>query len=94
MGKMNSKDFVAVMAERNGTTKVQAAKELDNVLGTLVDVTANGDEVGFAGYFQTEIRDVAEREYPNPQDRTQTVVSPAHKKVVMKTGSKFQAAVN
>lgn len=92
--KMNKKEFIASMAKRNGTTKVQASKELANVLGTLLDVSADGMELQLLGEFSTEIRDVAERSYPNPQDREQTVTVPAHKKFVIKAGSKFQAVVN
>ena len=92
--KMNKKELIGAMALRNGTTKVQAAKELSNVLGTLLDLTADLKEVQLLGDFSTEIRDVESRDYPNPQDRTQIVTVDAHKKVVIKAGSKFQAAVN
>ena len=92
--KMNKKEFIGAMSKRNGTTKVQASKELANVLGTLLDVSADNIEVQLLGEFSTEIRDVAERVYPNPQNREETVTIEAHKKFVIKAGSKFQAAVN
>ena len=92
--KINRKELVAMMAERNGTTKIQATKELANVLGTILDATADGIEIQLLGEISTEIRDVAEREYPNPQGREKTITVPAHKKLVIKAGSKFQSAVN
>lgn len=91
--KMNQKEFIDAMALRNGTTKTQAAKEFANVMGTLVDVTADGQELQFTGLFNTEIRDVEARDYRNPQD--QSIVSKdAHKKLVIKAGSKLYSAVN
>jgi DNA-binding protein HU-beta len=84
---MTKADFVKAMAKRAHITQAQAEKDLHNVLDTLVEVTANGYGVKFVGYFSTEIREVAEREFANPQDRSQTVTVAAHNKVAIKAGS-------
>ena len=92
MDKVTKADFIKIMAMRNGTTQKQAETELDNVLGTILDLTNDGLGVKFVGYFSTNVKEVPEREFFNPQDRTKKVTIPAHSKIVMKPGAKLVEA--
>jgi len=92
MDKVTKTDFIKIMATRNQTTQKQAETELDNVLGTLLDVTYDGIGVKFVGYFSTDVKKVPDRDFFNPQDRTKKVTIPAHNKIVIKPGAKLVEA--
>ena len=92
--KLNKKEFIAYMAEKNGMKKVEATALINTFIDTMLEATAEGYDVCMLGEMSTKIKDVAERAYDNPQDRTEKIVIKAHKKVTMKLGSKFQLVAN
>lgn len=92
--KLNKKEFIAYMAEKNEMKKVEASNVINTFIGTLLEATAEGYDVSMIGELSTKVKEVAERTYDNPQDRNVQITIPAHKKVSVKLGSKFQLAVN
>jgi len=92
--KLNKKEFIEALAGINDIKKTEAADIVNTFINTLLEVTSQGKEVQMLGEIGTKIKLVEERVYENPQDRTQQCVKPAHLKVTVKLGSKFQKAVN
>lgn len=90
---MNKKEWIKFVADSYEVTQVDVKAALDLVLGGLKEALAETDEVRFLGEMHIKVKDVAERSYPNPKDRTKTLVIPKHRKVVCKMGSFFQEVV-
>lgn len=84
---LNKPEFVALLAERCETTKVEAAEMYDDVFGTLADIIASGEEVAIPNLGRVKIVERAGRTATNP--RTGEKVS-----VPAKKAPKFQFAKN
>lgn len=91
---LNKKDFITQMAETYDMKKKDATTVVDMFLETLMDALEEGNEVRFLGELHFKIKEVKERSYPNPKDRSETVTVEAHNKVVCKVGNKMHDVVN
>lgn len=91
---INKKDLIARMAEIGETTKVEAEKRYDVFMDSIYSFLEAGESIQVQGDFTFKVKEVKERTFDNPKDRTQKVVVPAHLKVTAKLGKNFQDAVN
>jgi nucleoid DNA-binding protein len=94
MDSVNKKGFIDAMAELHDIKKVEAERIIDRFTSTLEYVVGNGMGVKLLGSMVVTVKDVAETTRPNPQDRTKSVTTPAHKKVVIKAGKALKDAAN
>ena len=91
---MTKTEFAAAVAEKAGLSKKDAAGAVDAVLELIGDTLAKGDKVTFIGFGTFEVRERAEREARNPQDRTKTIHVPAKKVPAFKAGKELKAKVD
>lgn len=92
MAVVNKAEFVAQLAVKMGTTKVQAENSLKAVLQTIKDVTAQKGGVSFVGFGKFEAKERAERKGRNPQTGKEITI-PASKSVTFKAGKEFKELV-
>ena len=92
MAVVNKQEFVAQLAVKMGTTKVQAEKALSDVLQTIKDLTAQKGGVSFVGFGKFEVKERAERKGHNPQTGAEMTI-PATKVVSFKVGKEFKELV-
>lgn len=79
MAQFNKKDVVDLLAQNLGSSKKDAEATLKVVTDTLEEIIVEHQgefKLGEIGTFKLPIR--PEREFANPQDRSQKVVKPAH----------------
>ena len=88
---VNKQEFVAQLAVKMGTTKVQAEKALSDVIQTIKDLTAQKGGVSFVGFGKFEVKR-AERKGRNPQTGAEITI-PASKTVTFKAGKEFKDLV-
>ena len=91
---MNKKDFVAMLADMYDMKKKDAETCVDIFLTGLKDALEEGNEVRFLGELHFKVKEVKERSYANPKDRSENITVEAHKKVTCKVGVKFNDVVN
>lgn len=91
---MNKKEWIKFVADTYDLKQVDVKAALDLVLDGLKEALCETDEVRFLGELTLKVKDVNERSYPNPKNRAETLVVPAHKKVTCKLGSAFQDIVS
>ena len=89
---MNKTEFIAAVAEKNGSTKKAAGEAVNVVLETIVDTLKKGEEVALAGFGKFSVADVAEREARNPQTG-ETMTVAAHKAPKFKFASNVKAEI-
>ena len=92
MAVVNKAEFVAQLAVKMGTTKVQAEKALVDVLQTIKDMTAQKGGVSFVGFGKFEVKERTERKGHNPQTGAEMTI-PATKVVSFKVGKEFKELV-
>lgn len=90
---INKKEWIKFVADEYELKQVDVKAALDLVLDGLKLALEEYDEIKFLGELQIKVKEVKERQYPNPKDRTETLTVPAHNKVVCKLGSFFQDLV-
>jgi DNA-binding protein HU-beta len=89
---MTKTEFVAKIAEKTGSTKVDADKAVQAFLETVTDVLKAGDKVAFAGFGSFEVTERAAREGRNPQTG-ETMQIKASKAPKFKAGKTLKDAV-
>jgi DNA-binding protein HU-beta len=89
---MTKTEFVAKIAEKTGSTKVDADKAIQAFLETVTDVLKAGDKVAFAGFGSFEVTERAAREGRNPQTG-ETMRIKASKAPKFKAGKTLKDAV-
>jgi len=89
---MTKAEFVAKIAEKTGSTKVDADKAVQAFLETVTDVLKVGDKVTFAGFGSFEVTERAAREGRNPQTG-ETMQIKASKGPKFKAGKSLKDAV-
>ena len=89
---MTKTEFVAKIAEKTGSTKVDADKAVQAFLETVTDVLKAGDKVAFAGFGSFEVTERAAREGRNPQTG-ETIQIKASKAPKFKAGKTLKDAV-
>ena len=87
---MNRTELIAAVAERTGSTKVNAAKVVDAVFGVMADcLTEERQEVAIADFGRFSIRQQPERQGINPQTGEKIIIE-AKEKVVFKASTSME----
>ena len=89
---MTKTEFVAKIAKKTGSTKVDADKAVQAFLATITDVLKAGDKVVFAGFGSFEVTERAARDGRNPQTG-ETMQIKASKAPKFKAGKTLKDAV-
>ena len=81
---MNKTQLTAIVAEKTGISKADAAKYVNAVLGTIADTLTEGDkEVAIPDFGRFLVKSVPERQGINPATK-EAITIPAHEKVTFK----------
>lgn len=87
---MTKVEMVAKVAEKMGSTKVEAEKALNAVFEVMADGLAGGEKVPVAGFGTFEVRHRAARQGVNPATKEKIEI-PASKTVGFKPSPKLKA---
>lgn len=91
---INKKEFIALVAERNNTTKVEATKIVEAFLDGLEAACEQGTGVNFVGLMKAEIVDIPERHgVTKLGGEEKEWTTPAHKEVKLKAGKTLKNCV-
>jgi DNA-binding protein HU-beta len=63
---MTTSELVELLAQKTGSSKSEARKLVDLVLGAIVDTAAKGEEVSLHGFGKFKVKATAARETRNP----------------------------
>lgn len=81
---MNKTELIAAVAAKTETSKAQAAKLVDSVLGTIADAVCGDDaELAIPDFGRFFVKHVPERQGINPSTKEKITIE-AHDKVVFK----------
>ena len=90
---MTKNEIIAVVADKAGVSKKDAAKTVDALFETITEELANGNPVRFTGFGTFETRVRGARQGKNP--RTGEILNiPESKLPAFKAGSGLREAVN
>lgn len=90
---MNKSEFVAAVAEKAGTSNVDAKKAVDAMLEVITEELRKGGDVTLIGFGAFRVKDRPERQGRNPQTGEPLTISAA-KVASFKVGSGLKDAVN
>ena len=82
---MNKRELIEKVAEKNGTSKVEAAKAVNAVIGTMAETLKKGEKISLLELGSFAIR---ERNGYNPNSKENMVI-PAKKVVKFSIGKYF-----
>ena len=85
---MNKRELIEKVAEKNGTSKVEAAKAVNAVIGTMAESLKNGEKISLLELGSFSIRERKARNGYNPNSK-QNMTSPAKKVVKFSIGKYF-----
>lgn len=80
---LQTTEIVALIAEKQEISKVQAKKNFDAVKEVIVEAIKRGEDIELKGFVNFESKQVAEGTARNPQNGEQVTV-PAHRKASAK----------
>ena len=83
---MNKRELIEKVAEKNGTSKVEAAKAVNAVIGSMAETLKNGEKISLLELGSFSIRNRKERNNPNSKEN---MVIPAKKVVKFSIGKYF-----
>ena len=90
---MNKTQLTAIVAEKTGISKADAAKYVNAVLGTIADTLTEGDkEVAIPDFGRFLVKSVPERQGINPATKEKIEI-PAKKVIKFKAGAELAEAV-
>lgn len=89
---MNKAEFIALMAEKAGTSKKDSEANLNAALEVITETLVKGDEVSFIGFGAFRVTKRKERIGRNPGNK-QEIKIPASNAVSFKVGAKLKQAV-
>lgn len=89
---MNKAEFVALMAEKAGTSKKDSEANLNAALEVISESLAKGEEVSFIGFGAFKVVERKERTGRNPGTGAEIKI-PASKAVSFKVGAKLKEQV-
>ena len=90
---MNRAEFVGVLAEKTGTTKVKAEELLKGFLETVEVALVEEGDLSFVGFGKYEVKETKERQGHNPKTM-EAITIPAKKVVKFKAGKTLAEAKN
>ena len=85
---MNKRELIEKVAEKNGTSKVEAAKAVNAVIGTMAESLKNGEKISLLELGSFSIRERKARNGYNPNSK-QNMTIPAKKVVKFSIGKSF-----
>ena len=85
---MNKRELIEKVAEKNGTGKVEAAKAVNAVIGTMAESLKNGEKISLLELGSFSIRERKARNGYNPNSK-QNMTIPAKKVVKFSIGKHF-----
>ncbi|MDD6553911.1 MAG: HU family DNA-binding protein [Prevotellaceae bacterium] len=81
---MNKTQLIAAVAEKSGTTKAEAARYVETVLGIIADNICEGDgDVTIPDFGHFYVKEVPARQGINPATKEKITIE-AHDKIVFK----------
>ena len=90
---MNKTEFINYYAERNEIAKKAATEIVENMIGTITDVLASGDDISIVGFGKIGVRERAGRIGRNPKTGEEINIAPS-KSVYFKAGKLLKDSVN
>ena len=90
---MNRAEFVGVLAEKTGTSKVKAEELLKGFLETVEVALVEDGDLSFVGFGKFEVKDTPARVGRNPKTGEEIQI-PAKKVVKFKAGKGLAESVN
>lgn len=88
---MKQRDFVELLAAK-GYTKKDAKQIVDDMIGTLMECLAEGEEVHFHGFGSFSVIDLGDRESIDMQTQERIII-PGHKAPKFLAGKSLRRAV-
>ena len=85
---MNKRELIEKVAEKNGTSKVEAAKAVNAVIGTMAETLKEGEKISLLELGSFSIRERKARNGYNPNSK-QNMTIPAKKVVKFSIGTYF-----
>ena len=85
---MNKRELIEKVAEKNGTSKVEAAKAVNAVIGSMAETLKNGEKISLLELGSFSIRNRKERHGYNPNSKENMVIQ-AKKVVKFSIGKYF-----
>ena len=76
---MNTNELVAKIAEAHDVGKGQAKSIVDDVLKTIVDAAASGEEISLPGFGKFKVKATPEREGRNPANGEKIKIAASRK---------------
>ena len=80
---MNKNELIAAVAARTESSKAEAAKYVNAILGVIADSVYNKEEVAISDFGKFSLKEVAARQGRNPATG-EAITIEAHDKVVFK----------
>lgn len=93
MKNITKKAFIDTVAQRSGKTKGTCARIVDEMLGTIADLVAQGHKITFVGFGTFEKKYVAPRTTRNPQTG-EMMETTGHNSMKFKAGSILKERLN
>jgi len=90
---MNKSEMVSAIAEKAELSKVDAAKALDAVVGTIQEALQSGDSVALIGFGTFTVKERAAKKGRNPKTGQEIEIAAA-KVPSFKPGAQLKSAVN
>jgi DNA-binding protein HU-beta len=90
---MNKGDFIGLIADKYGCSKVEAEKVINLFTDSVTDALSKGNEVTLVGFGSFSVNKVAARNGRNPQTGA-TIKIAAYNQPKFKAGKTFKDAVN
>ena len=85
---MNKRELIEKVAEKNGTSKVEAAKDVNAVIGAMAETLKKCEKISLLELGSFAIRERKERNGYNPNSKENMVI-PAKKVVKFSIGKYF-----
>lgn len=90
---MTKLEFINYYSESHNTTKKAATEIVENMIETITEVLANGDDISIVGFGKIGTKERAGRVGRNPKTGEEIQI-PASKSIYFKAGKLLKQAIN
>ena len=90
---MNRKELIEALANKTGSTKADAERNIAALIEVITDTLKKGDSISLVGFGSFEVRKRAARTGRNPATGAELKIK-ASKQPAFKAGATLKAAVN
>lgn len=90
---MNRKELIDALANKTGSTKADAERNIAAIIEVITDTLKKGDSISLVGFGTFEVRKRAARTGRNPATGAELKIK-ASKQPAFKAGATLKAAVN